>query len=124
MGLLQMASSKPLAGRAILVVENERLIALEMVEGLRLAGASVLAAHSLREGLLCVRPDFNAAVVDIDLGDGDGKALCERLVELGVPFVVHSGLLDIDGACRSGVVLPKPATTSQLVRTVEKLLAQ
>jgi DNA-binding response OmpR family regulator len=70
----------PLRGRSILVVEDEPLIAFDIVECFRKAGASVLTAHNLRDGLcLAGHPDLSAAVVDFGLSDGDGTALCERL---------------------------------------------
>jgi PAS domain S-box-containing protein len=58
-----VAGAKPLAGRSILVVEDEGLIAPDIVDRLRGAGASVLTAASLDEGLrLARRPDPSAAV--------------------------------------------------------------
>jgi hypothetical protein len=40
-----------LKGRSILVVEDQPLIALNIIEGFRNAGASVLSARNLRDGL-------------------------------------------------------------------------
>ena len=34
---------------------------------------------------------MSAAVVDFDLSDGDGVALCGRLTACNIPFVLHSG---------------------------------
>jgi len=118
-----MASVAPLSGRSVLVVEDEPLVALDIVEGFRRAGASVFCAHNLCDGLrLAGHPDLAAAVVDFGLSDGEGTVLCERLHERGVPFVLHSGYAHFDGACRLGVVVPKPAPAQQLVRTIEDLL--
>ena len=41
-----------LSGRTILVVEDEPLIALDIVDGLKAAGATVFGAHTVRE--VCV----------------------------------------------------------------------
>lgn len=118
-----MGSIGPLAGRSILVVEDEPLIALDIVEDFKTAGASVFSARNLCDGLrLAGHPDLAAAVVDFGLSDGDGTALCERLNERGVPFVLHSGYPHLSGACRLGIVVPKPAAPGQLVSTIEKLL--
>ena len=120
---MRMATAGSLVGYTVLVVEDEPLIALDIVEGFRAAGASVFAAHNLQDGLrLSGHPDLGAAVVDFGLGDREGTALCERLKELGVPFVLHSGYVDINETCKSGVLVPKPAPPQQLVSTVEKLL--
>jgi DNA-binding response OmpR family regulator len=123
LGSLSVGSFAPLSGRSVLVVEDEPLIALDIVEGFRAAGASVFCAHNLRDGLrLAGHPDLAAAVVDFGLSDGEGTALCERLSERGVPFVLHSGYEHISDACRRGTVVPKPAAPQQLISTIEKLL--
>jgi DNA-binding response OmpR family regulator len=116
-------TSSSLAGRMILVVEDEPLIALDLIEGLKAAGASVCGAHSVREGLvLAERPDLSAAVLDFKLSDGGAAAVCARLDERHVPFILHSGYTDVHDACHSAIVLPKPATSYQVVSAVEKLL--
>ena len=113
-----------LSGRSILIVEDEPLIALDIVAGFRNAGASVITAHRLCDGLrLAGHPDLSAAVVDFGLSDGEGTALCERLKERGIPFVLHTGYQQINEACRAGVLVPKPAAPHQLVSTVVGLLA-
>lgn len=116
----------PLAGHAVLVVEDEPLIALDLVDCFATAGASVLIAHKLEDGLrLPGHPDLSAAVLDIGLRDGEGTALCERLDERGIPFVLHTGYSHISAnACANGTVIPKPAMPGELVKTVASLLQQ
>jgi DNA-binding response OmpR family regulator len=115
--------SLALRGRSILVVEDEPLIALDLGDCFRKAGASVLIAHRLADGLrMAGHPDLSAAVLDFGLSDGEGTALCERLKERGVPFVLHTGYTHVDEACRAGVVVPKPTTPDVLVSTVAQLL--
>ena len=97
-----------LSGRSILIVEDEPLIALDIVENFRNAGASVMAAHRLSDGLrLAGHPDLSAAVVDLGLSDGEGTALCERLKERGIPFVLHSGYQHAGEACPADVLVGK-----------------
>lgn len=113
-----------LKGRSILIVEDQPLIALNIIEGFRNAGASVLSARNLRDGLrLAALPDLSAAVLDFGLSDGDGTALCTRLTERGVPFVLHTGYAHVDAACHTGVLIPKPATPEDLVSAISGLLA-
>jgi CheY-like chemotaxis protein len=82
----------PLTGRLILLVEDEALIALDVARALRAAGASVVAAGYVESGLYTTEhPYLSAAVIDLHLGGEDGTAVCRRLRQLGVPFVVHSG---------------------------------
>jgi DNA-binding response OmpR family regulator len=112
-----------LTGRAILVVEDEPLVALDIAEHFRQAGACVFTAHHLQDGLrLAGHPDLSAAVVDFGLQDGDGALLCQRLEEHGIPFILHSGYSHLPDACRAGVVIAKPAPPTALVAAVARLL--
>jgi DNA-binding response OmpR family regulator len=112
-----------LAGHSILIVEDEPLVALDIVDCFTKAGASVLRAQKLEDGLrLAGHPDLSAAVLDFGLSDGEGTALCERLKERGIPFVLHSGYSHVHDACLAGVVIPKPAHPSALVAAIAQLL--
>jgi len=112
-----------LAGRTILLVEDEPLIALDICDCLQGAGASVLSAHTLSSGLrLAGHPEVSIAVVDFRLGDGAGTAICDRRKERGVPFVLYSGYDNVAKACGADIVLPKPATPEQLIGSVMRAL--
>jgi CheY-like chemotaxis protein len=116
---------EPLAGCSILVVEDEPLIALDIVDCFQKAGASVLSAPNLHDGLrLAGHPDLSAAVLDFGLSDGEGAALCERLTQRGIPFVLHSGYAHLPDACRAGIIVPKPATPTTLVTAMARLLGR
>ena len=113
-----------LSGRSILIVEDEPLVALDIVENFRNAGASVMAAHRLSDGLrLAGHPDLSAAVVDFGLSDGEGTALCERLKERGIPVVLHTGYHHVDETCCADMLVAKPAAPHELVSAVVGLLA-
>ena len=58
----------------------------------------------------------------IVLRDGDSTLLCERLTDRGIPFVIYSGFNKVEGACKAGTLVRKPATGEALVATVEGLL--
>jgi DNA-binding response OmpR family regulator len=109
-----------LAGHSILVVEDEVLIALDIADGLRSAGASVLTARTLCEALrLAEAPGLSAAVLDIALGDGTCTPLCERLRQRNVPFVLYTGLhRDRLGPHRGAIRVTKPASAQTLVDSV------
>ena len=94
---------RPLAGRSILVVEDEPLIAMDVAQGLQTAGASVSVARTLSDALNKVEaPGLSAAVLDHRLRDGDSSQICERLDARNIPFVVYSGYAKLDGACSEG----------------------
>jgi DNA-binding response OmpR family regulator len=112
-----------LAGRLILLVEDEPLIALDIVDCFRKAGASVFTARTLEDGLrLAGHPDLAAAVLDFGLSNGAGTSVCERLKERGIPVVLHSGYSHVHDACRVGVVIAKSESATELVTTVARLL--
>ena len=58
-----------LQGLSILVVEDEPLIVLDIVQGLQSAGASVLTAHSLHDGLqLAAQSEVSAPYLILSWG--------------------------------------------------------
>jgi DNA-binding response OmpR family regulator len=80
-------------------------------------------ARSLQAATVAVEnANLAAAVVDHALPDGDSSELCERLKERNIPFIVHSGYSQLDGACADGLQVGKPADPQVLVTTVEGLL--
>ena len=118
-----MGSAGPLTGRSILLVEDEPIIALDIAQGFRAAGAVVFIASNLIDGIrLADHPDLSAAVLDFGLSDGHGTALCERLNQRGIPFLLHTGYPHVKGACSSAMIVPKPAAPSQLVSAIEGLI--
>jgi DNA-binding response OmpR family regulator len=118
-----MGLEHDLAGRAVLVVEDEPLIALDITESLQHAGADVLTARTLKEGLrLAEHPQLSAAILDYALGGNYAAALCERLKARDIPFVLYSGYADALDHCCDGVVVAKPTASTELVKTIAGLL--
>lgn len=115
--------SESLRGRMILIVEDEPLVALDISDSFEAAGAIVVTARTLPEALrLADHPDLSAAVLDFSLGDGDAEALCAKLKDRGLPFVIYSGYSRVHGACSAGTVIPKPANPGVLVTTLAGML--
>jgi CheY-like chemotaxis protein len=114
--------SKDLAGRSILVVEDEPLIRFDVIRRLEDAGATVLAASHLEKALdLSNHTDLSAGVLDFDLGTADTTPLCWRLIDRRIPFVFHTGR--VYGAFRQWPLAPiilKPSTHG-LIATVAVL---
>ena len=112
-----------LAGRSILIVEDEPLISLDIATEFEKVGALVMQTATLKEALHLIEADgLSAAILDHGLHDGNSDELCERLAERGIPFVTYSGYSHVQGACTKGVVVEKPAHPAVLVTTVEALL--
>lgn len=121
-----------LAGKCILVVEDETIIALDLQLTLGDHGASVAGpfggapeALARIDGAVGV-PRIDAAVLDVSLGDHTCEVIAARLRELGVPFVLHSGdWLAADELVTSlgAPVIRKPATTDEVIQAIAALLS-
>jgi CheY-like chemotaxis protein len=106
-------NSTSLAGCLILVCEDEPLIAMDIADAFKAAGASVVTARSLQNALIAAENVLpSAAIMGHALGDGDSSKLRERLEELGVPIVLYSGFSQVDGARGDAVHISKPARPS------------
>jgi CheY-like chemotaxis protein len=114
-----------LAGRVILVVEDEVLIALDVKDALESADAQVLVANSLKDGLRLAKCSrISAAILDISFGPRDCKGVCWRLSKRAVPFMFHTGYLDSRVLRRwpNAPLVNKPALREQIVARVVDLM--
>ena len=116
-------NSPSLAGRLILVCEDEPLIAMDIADAFTEAGARVVTARLLQDALVAAENVLqSAAIMGHTLSNGDSSKLRERLEELGIPIVLYSGFSHIDGARGDAVHISKPASPALLVTTVAGLL--
>ena len=112
-----------LQDRAILIVEDEPMIAMDVAQAFERAGAATAVTSTLQNALILVEDEkLSAAVLDHILPDGESSPLCKRLEERGLPFVVYSGIGDMHGPCALGKQVTKPENPSVLVSMVAKLL--
>jgi len=116
-----------LAGRLILVVEDEYLIAADLAAWLEGEGAEVLGpAASVEDALDLVKfvgpPD--ASVLDINLGDEKVFPVADALRDAGVPFLFLSGYdARVVPEPYQGVpCCPKPLDHPRLLRSLSKLI--
>jgi CheY-like chemotaxis protein len=100
-----------LRGRSILVVEDEVLIAMDIVTALERAGAHATTTTTVRHALILAEHDgLSAAILDHALGDGDSTELCARLKARGIPYVSYSGFGPVEGASENSLYIPKPVS--------------
>ena len=112
----------------ILVVEDEPFIALDVALAIEDAGgivagpaASVMEALALIETLPIV-----AAILDVNLVDGDVTPVAERLINAGIPIILQTG---IGLPSKLAAHYPdlqaclKPCTAAALVAQLETLIA-
>ncbi len=109
-----------LNGLAILIVEDEPLVALDLAEAvLRVAGRPVGPVPTVAEALeLLKTEDIEAAILDANLTDRDVTPLALALIGRGVPFIVHTGTGLPEELARQypGItVVPKPARSTRVL---------
>lgn len=122
-----MTRSDPslLAGRHVLVVEDEFYLATDLAAALAEAGAHVLGpANSLASaGRLLDESRPDCAVLDMNLrGDSTGP-LAARLAAEGTPFLVLSGYdrTALPASAADAPFLEKPVDTAEVIRRLGAL---
>ena len=106
------------------MVEDEVLIAMDIVQALERAGASATMTTTVRHALILVEHDgLSAAIMDHALSDGDSTELCARLKERGIPYVSYSGYEPVKGASKDAPHIAKPVSMDVLMSAMEDLLA-
>jgi CheY-like chemotaxis protein len=105
-----------LTDKRILVLEDEYLLAMEAADVLRELGAIVVGpAHRLDTALGLLATDaMDAALLDVNIGGGSSRAVAERLVELGVPFVFATGYGTHADVPAGSSIVDKPYTREQI----------
>lgn len=123
-----MEAASGIAGKAIMVVEDEYLVALNLVLVLVEEGAVVEGQFSRVEDALQAlergaRP--NAAVLDINVAGRLVFPVAERLAALSVPFVFATGYdrRTVPPAFSRIERLEKPADPGRLVKALSALVA-
>jgi len=112
----------------VLVAEDEPFIALDLALAIEDAGGEVVGpAASVEEALaLLSTRTVAAAILDVDLVDGDSWAVVEALAILRVPMIIQTGVgIPPAWATRlpGPVVHIKPCVTAQLIAQLEDMLA-
>ena len=111
-----------LEGRSILIVEDEPLIALDIIQAFEPTGAELTTTTTLQHGLILAQNDgLSGAVLDQGLPDGDCSKLCELLKQRNIPFIVYSGFGSED-AGKDAPHLSKPARPEVLVTMLQELI--
>jgi DNA-binding NtrC family response regulator len=112
----------------VLVVEDEPFIALALALAIKDAGGVVVGpAGSVKEALALLQSTpVSAAILDVNLADGDISPVLEILVELGTPLIVQTGVGLPEGfppRIPPIVVRIKPCVAEELVTQLEGLIS-
>ena len=115
-----------LAGRRVLVVEDEPLVALEIVASLKKAGAQPMGPVGTPEQALVTieRDVVDAALLDANLRGRRVDAIAAALTRRGVPFLLVTGYgrASLPEAFGKVPLLSKPFTEAQLLEAAVAML--
>jgi PAS domain S-box-containing protein len=87
----------PITGKRILIVEDEPLVALQLQADLERAGLHVVGpVGSLAQGMAAATSeDFDAALVDVSLGEDISAPIADQLLLRRIPFAFATGYADV-----------------------------
>jgi PAS domain S-box-containing protein len=125
-------ASERLAGRRVLLVEDEPLVALDLEATLRDLGCEVAGpAATLADALRVVAaeaPQLDAAVLDVNLGGQPAFPAADELVRRGVPVIFATGYSELPGGWTSDggqgrtALLLKPVHRAALAAALCRLI--
>lgn len=114
-----------MAGRRILVVEDETLIAIDIEEILQALGCEIVGPTGKLETALQLASDemLDAAILDVTIRGGKVYPVAEQLLARGIPFILASGYGDwaLPEPLRDQPRLTKPFTAAELEEQVRRL---
>lgn len=117
-----------LAGRDVLVVEDEMMVLLNIEDALAEFGCtSVAVAANVDQALTLIRSrKFDVALIDVNLGGQTSYPVADALAERGVPFAFSTGYSDpgLGGVHGDRPFLQKPYRDAQLAEVLARLLGQ
>jgi CheY-like chemotaxis protein len=113
------------AGKRVLIVEDEALIAAMLADILADGGAQVVGpAATLDEGLEKARVEvLHAAILDINLGGKMVDPVADALSSRSIPFVFTSGYGSAPWIERFGApIIDKPYQSEDIVEALSRML--
>jgi len=122
------SGARPLEGRRILIVEDEYFQAREIAAALTNAGAEVIGptAHAEEVPDLVASGEIDAAMLDINLGQGASFDLARSIRDRPIPFLFLTGydVSIIPDDLRGSMRLEKPVDQRYLVEQLAGLVGE
>ena len=113
-----------LAGKHVLILEDEPIIAFALEDILIDQGASVVSANSLSEARKTLATDnYDFAILDVNLHGEKSYPIAGELKERAIPFAFATGYGDAEHPEEfAGVpTLTKPYSPAQIVQTAAEI---
>jgi len=115
-----------LAGRRVLVVEDEMMVLMNIEGALAELGCTAVSVASTPEDALALveAEGFDVAMLDVNLGGEPSYRVADALVLRSIPFVFSTGYGEqgIEARFRGQAVLRKPYSDEQLADALVRLL--
>jgi DNA-binding response OmpR family regulator len=111
----------------LLVVEDEWLLAAQLVDLLEEAGLTAEPVPSVEAALRVVEAGpLRAAILDINLGQETSFPVARELARRGIPFVFVTGYADtqLPDDLEGSLVLSKPIHPTALVAQLRSILSR
>lgn len=122
------AGMKPVAGKRILVVDDEPLIAMDIVASLEDEGCRVVgpAATFQRALNLIESEEIDAALLDANLAGDPVDTLASALTRRNIPFAFVSGYgrEGLPEAHQQATLIKKPFQRQRLIDVIQQMLAE
>ena len=122
----ESASDGVLAGRRILIVEDDPFIAMALEDTLLDFGMSVAGiARNLREAERLARESvFDVALLDVNIGHDTIDPVAEAVAARGLPFVFTTGhgRAGLPEAYRDRAIVEKPFYVDEILRALREQL--
>lgn len=116
-----------LAGRHVLIVEDEYLVAVTLAEELTDQAVVVLGpASSVQRALAVIAdaPQLDLALLDVNLGGEEVYPVADVLADRGIPFMLVTGYTRhaIPARYRQATILEKPIEMAAVVAALGRLV--
>lgn len=116
-----------LAGKRVLIVEDEYFIATDIKRALKREGAEIVGpVGNLESGLSLADEDLDAAVLDVNLEEALSYPIADRLRDRRVPYLFLTGYdaWSLPVEHRETARLAKPFPPHSVVTMVETLVSE
>ena len=118
----------PLDGKSVLIVEDEVLVAFDLIDEVNNSGAQSLGpALTVKQAFdMFLKEGPDAAILDINLRGESIYPFARTLIDQDIPFVFHSGhgtVANLEARFPDIPICAKPASPKQLIDAVAGLMA-
>ena len=120
--MTQQSSDNALAGKRVLVIEDEALVTMLLEDSLLEIGCEIASQASRFQDAMAKANtlSFDVAILDVNLNDQQTYPIAAALVERGIPFVFATGYgaANLPDLSRQAPVLRKPFRLRDLERAL------